>query len=76
MMLLIGLGFGVTWATYVVATQNAVEPGRLGVATAALHTVFVCLVPVAVLGVWLALRIKERPLRTQAPGHSTAPEAA
>jgi hypothetical protein len=36
-LVLTGLGFGVTWPTYVVATQNAVDPAQLGVATASLQ---------------------------------------
>jgi hypothetical protein len=32
-----GLGMGVTWPVYVVATQNAVDPSQLGVATATLQ---------------------------------------
>jgi EmrB/QacA subfamily drug resistance transporter len=36
-LLITGLGMGVTWPVYVVATQNAIEPARLGVATASLQ---------------------------------------
>jgi EmrB/QacA subfamily drug resistance transporter len=35
-LVVMGLGLGVTWPTYVVATQNAVDPADLGVATATL----------------------------------------
>jgi EmrB/QacA subfamily drug resistance transporter len=129
-----GFGFGVTWPTYVVATQNAVDPTQLGVATAtlqffrtmggslavaalgavltnrltdeltthlgraaagrvdtdqlvqggahvptslragiaaaldaALDPVFIALVPLAAIGVALALALKERPLRRSHP---------
>ncbi|HEX7298332.1 MAG TPA: MDR family MFS transporter [Solirubrobacteraceae bacterium] len=36
-LVLTGLGMGVTWPVYVVATQNAVDPSQLGVATATLQ---------------------------------------
>lgn len=36
-LILTGVGMGITWPVYVVATQNAVEPDRLGVATATLQ---------------------------------------
>jgi EmrB/QacA subfamily drug resistance transporter len=132
-----GLGMGVTWPIYVVATQNAVEPAQLGVATAtmqffrsmggslavaalgalltgrladelpahvgsaaaarvdtdqliqggarvpgplhdgiarsldaALHPVFLTLVPLAAAGIALALGLKERPLRRRVPSPS------
>jgi EmrB/QacA subfamily drug resistance transporter len=130
-----GLGMGITWPVYVVATQNAVDPSQLGVATAtlqffrtmggtlavaalgalltsrltaelpehvgrsaaasvdtdrliqggahvapslrsglesaldaALNPVFLALVPLAAIGVALALLLKERPLRVARPG--------
>jgi EmrB/QacA subfamily drug resistance transporter len=139
-----GLGMGITWPVYVVATQNAVDPSQLGVATAtlqffrtmggtlavaalgalltsrltaelpehvgragaasvdtdqliqggahvapslrsgiesaldaALNPVFMALVPLAAIGVALALLLKERPLRVTRPGEppSDAPAA-
>jgi MFS family permease len=139
-----GLGMGITWPVYVVATQNAVDPSQLGVATAtlqffrtmggtlavaalgalltsrltaelpehvgragaasvdtdqliqggahvapslrsgiesaldaALNPVFMALVPLAAIGVVLALLLKERPLRVTRPGEppSDAPAA-
>jgi EmrB/QacA subfamily drug resistance transporter len=36
-LVLMGFGFGFTWPVYVVATQNAVDPTQLGVATATLQ---------------------------------------
>jgi EmrB/QacA subfamily drug resistance transporter len=36
-LVLMGIGFGLTWPTYVVATQNAVDVTQLGVATATLQ---------------------------------------
>jgi EmrB/QacA subfamily drug resistance transporter len=37
MLTLVGIGMGVSFQTYLVATQNAVAVARLGVATASLH---------------------------------------
>jgi EmrB/QacA subfamily drug resistance transporter len=36
-LVVMGLGMGMTWPVYVVATQNAVDPSQLGVATATLQ---------------------------------------
>src|SRR5207247_61577 len=36
-MLVIGLGMGLMYQTYVLAVQNAVEPREMGVATASVH---------------------------------------
>ena len=142
-LVVMGLGMGVTWPVYVVATQNAVEPADLGVATATLvffrtmggslavaalgvlltsrltaelpaklghaaaarvdtndvirgagrhtdsvrvgveealgasmHLVFVVLIPLAAIGVALALGLKERPLRRSRPRAEATSEAA
>jgi EmrB/QacA subfamily drug resistance transporter len=143
-LVVMGLGLGVTWPTYVVATQNAVDPADLGVATAtlvffrtmggslavaalggllsnrltaelldhvgraaaahidtsdliqgpgqhlqsplrdgieaalsaSLHVVFLALIPLAALGIALALGLKERPLRRSQPSVRPTSEAA
>jgi EmrB/QacA subfamily drug resistance transporter len=142
-LLVTGCGMGVTWPVYVVATQNDVEPARLGVATASLQffrtmggsiavvllgalltsrltselparlgaaaaarvdpdrliqggaavgaplregtaaalaaslqPVFVVLVPLAAAMLGLALRLRERPLRTASGADQAAPEEA
>jgi EmrB/QacA subfamily drug resistance transporter len=143
-LVVMGLGMGVTWPIYVVATQNAVDPADLGVATstlqffrtmggslavaalgalltgrlaaelpahvgrsaaagidtnnlvqggsrplqsplrggieaalsASLHPVFLVLVPLAAVGVALALGLKERPLRRSRPHAEPTREAA
>jgi EmrB/QacA subfamily drug resistance transporter len=143
-LVVMGLGMGVTWPIYVVATQNAVDPADLGVATstlqffrtmggslavaalgalltsrlaaelpahvgrsaaagidtndliqgggrqqhsplqggieaalsASLHLVFLVLVPLAAVGVALALGLKERPLRRSRPQAEPTGEAA
>jgi EmrB/QacA subfamily drug resistance transporter len=144
-LVVMGLGLGVTWPTYVVATQNAVDPADLGVATAtlvffrtmggslavaalgglltnrlaaelpehvgraaaahidtneliqhtgqhlqspalrdgiqgalgaSLHVVFLALIPLAALGIALALALKERPLRRSHPSAQPTSEAA
>src|SRR4051794_28647797 len=36
-LVLIGIGMGITWQVYVIATQNAVPAGDLGIATAAIQ---------------------------------------
>jgi EmrB/QacA subfamily drug resistance transporter len=138
-----GLGMGITWPVYVVATQSAVDPSQLGVATAtlqffrtmggtlavaalgtlltsrlsaelpehvgrataarvdtdqliqggahvapslrsgiessldaALNPVFLALVPLAAIGVALALLLEERPLRVARPGGPPSDDAA
>jgi EmrB/QacA subfamily drug resistance transporter len=142
-LVVMGLGMGVTWPVYVVATQNAVDPADLGVATAtlvffrtmggslavaalgvlltsrltaelparlgaaeaarvdtndviqgagpqadsvtagvqaalgaSLHLVFVILIPLAAVGIALALGLKERPLRRSRPRAEATGEAA
>jgi EmrB/QacA subfamily drug resistance transporter len=143
-LVVMGLGMGVTWPIYVVATQNAVDPADLGVATAtlqffrtmggslavaalgallssrlaaelpahvgraaaaridtndviqgagahvasalrtgieealaaSLHLVFVVLIPLAAIGIALALALKERPLRRSHPRTQATREAA
>jgi MFS family permease len=142
-LVVMGLGMGVTWPVYVVATQNAVDPADLGVATAtlvffrtmggslavaalgvlltsrltaelpaklgpagaarvdtndviqgagpradsvqagvqealgaSLHLVFVVLIPLAAVGIALALGLKERPLRRSQPRAEATGEAA
>jgi EmrB/QacA subfamily drug resistance transporter len=138
-LVVMGLGMGLTWPVYVVATQNAVDPSDLGVATAtlqffrtmggtlavaalgalltsrltaelpehvgraaadrvdtdqliqgtgsvapslragiegaldaALNPVFATLVPLAAIGIALALLLKERPLRAVRPSPSAS----
>jgi MFS family permease len=143
-LVVMGLGMGVTWPTYVVATQNAVDPSDLGVATAtlqffrtmggtlavaalgglltsrltaqlpehvgrsaaaridtndliqgagthlpsalragvegalsaSLHVVFLALVPLAAVGIALALGLKERPLRRSRPSAQATGDVA
>jgi EmrB/QacA subfamily drug resistance transporter len=101
-LVVIGVGMGTMFQTYVIATQNRVEVTQLGVATAtlnlfrslggsiavaglgallaaraaagleaALHDVFVVMVPVAAVGLVLSFGLEERPLRT---AHAPTPE--
>jgi EmrB/QacA subfamily drug resistance transporter len=106
-LVVIGLGMGTMFQTYVIATQNRVATTDIGIATAtlnlfrslggsvavaglggllaariphaglepALHDVFLALVPVAAIGVVLAWRLEERPLRGAAPSPERSPAA-
>jgi MFS family permease len=59
-MAAMGVGMGVTWPTYLISTQNAVEDSRLGVATAVLQffrTIGGSLA-IAALGAVLTIRLR------------------